>query len=52
MTIKEEVVIVYYDEAGHPEVIVHSNGAHTFYRLRKLNREDVAALLGAEPKVK
>lgn len=48
--VSQEICIVYWD-SEIPEAVVVSNGAHTFYGLKKLNREAVANLLGAEVKV-
>lgn len=43
----EEVVVTFKDDADdHPIAIMYSNGAHTFYRLKKMNREEVSTLLG------
>lgn len=45
--VTQESVVVYW-EGEIPTAVVVANGAHTFYRLRKLNRDDVANLLGAD----
>ena len=52
LRVSQEIVIVYWGEDEKPETVVVSNGAHTFYRLKKLNKEDVAVLLNAEQIVK
>ena len=52
LRVSQEIVIVYWGEDEKPETVVVSNGAHTFYRLKKLNKEDVATLLNAEQIVK
>lgn len=48
--VAQEICIVYW-QGDTPEAIVISNGSHTFYGLKRLNREMVANLLGAEVKV-
>ncbi len=41
---RQEIVTV-WDENESPKAIMISNGSHTFYRLKKMNREEVADLL-------
>ena len=48
MRVSQEIVIVYWGEDEKPETVVVSNGSHTFYALKKLNKEAVAELLNAE----
>jgi hypothetical protein len=50
--VTQEIVIVYWGEDEKPETVVVSNGSHTFYALKKLNKEAVAELLNAEQIVK
>lgn len=43
--VAEEVFLAFRDETGALEHIMESNGSNKFYRLKKLNREEVANLL-------
>ena len=49
-TNREEVVLMFLD-GDEPQAVMHSNGHHAFYRLKKMNREDVARLLSSEEKI-
>ena len=40
----EEIVVV-FREGEIPKAVMISNGAHTFYALKKMNREAVSQLL-------
>lgn len=44
--VRQEVVILYYD-ADTPTNVAIQNGHTTFYRLKKMSKDDVAELLGA-----
>lgn len=48
----QEVVIVFRDEVGQIKAIADQNGATHFFHTRKMNKDDVVALLGAEPLAK
>lgn len=50
---KEEVVLIGYDEADdkHPTDMMYSNGAQTFYKLKKRTRDEIAVIMGVNEKV-
>ena len=52
MNNKEEILLTFYNtEDTHPIAVMHSNGTHNFYKLKKMTREEIASLLGTESKV-
>ena len=47
--VSQEIVIIYWDEK-HPTHVVIQNGSTEFYHLKRMNKDDVAELLGANKK--
>ena len=47
---REEVMLTFFD-GDEPKAVLHSNGSHVFYRLKRMSREDIAALLASEEKI-
>lgn len=52
MRVSQEIVLTFRDEQGELLNVAEQNGSTKFYGLRKLNKESVAELLGAEPMAK
>lgn len=48
MKTSQEVMIVFRDETGQIKAIADQNGSTHFFWTRKMNKDDVAELLGAE----
>lgn len=43
--ISQEIVIAYRDESGDLTAVVSQNGHATFYKTKKMNKDDTAELL-------
>lgn len=48
----QEILLVFRDETGQIQAIADQNGSTHFFFARKMNKDAVAELLGAEPIVK
>ncbi len=47
MTTKQELVIVFYEE-NVPQAVLFQNGHSEFFKLKKMHKDEIASLLGAD----